>query len=296
MRRRELLIRVLPGAFDEAAAPVEHVADDRWLLGYAAAVGDTSAPFFDLDRPDGIVAHPVFPVCLEWPLVLHGIPGLEIREAELRRGVHVTHEIAQHRPIRPGDRLRTTARLVTAESRSIGCYVEARLESVTAAGLPVASSRYGMLYRGVTLAGAVPRRPSPARSLPAPAAEVASFAVSAGDAAIYTECARIWNPIHTDSRVARAAGLPGTILHGTAVLARAVSAVVARVLDGDPSRIAALGCRFTGMVLPGTTVTVHASAAVGQPPAAGSVVGFEAHCSDGTVALSDGFVELRPAS
>ena len=33
---------------------------------------------------------------------------------------------------------------------------------------------------------------------------------------VYTECARIWNPIHTDLAVARAAGLPGPILHGTA--------------------------------------------------------------------------------
>ena len=288
-------IRVLPGAFAAASAGVEHVADDRWLLGFAAAVGDTSPPFFDLDRPGGIVAHPVFPVCLGWPLVHHGIPGLELAEAELRRGVHVTQEIAQHRPIRAGDRLTTTARLVTAEPRSVGCYVEAVLETVTAAGLPVATSRYGMLYRGVTLAGAVARRALPARPLPAPDGAIASFVVGAGDAAIYTECARIWNPIHTDSRVARAAGLPGPILHGTAVLARAVSAVVEHVLDGDPSCIAALGCRFTGMVLPGTTVTIHASARR-QPRAVADAVGFAARCSDGTVALSDGFVELRPAT
>ena len=45
---------------------------------------------------------------------------------------------------------------------------------------------------------------------------------------VYTECARIWNPIHTDRAVARAAGLPDIILHGTATLALAVSRSLAR--------------------------------------------------------------------
>src|SRR4029077_6419959 len=55
-------------------------------------------------------------------------------------------------------------------------------------------------------------------------------AISPTLAHVYTECARIWNPIHTDRAVARAAGLPDIILHGTATLALAVS----RALRHDP--------------------------------------------------------------
>ena len=40
--------------------------------------------------------------------------------------------------------------------------------------------------------------------------------ISALAAHVYTECARIWNPVHTDTAVADRAGLPGLILHGTA--------------------------------------------------------------------------------
>ena len=43
--------------------------------------------------------------------------------------------------------------------------------------------------------------------------------IGAGAAHVYTECARIWNPIHTDTAVTAKAGLPGIILHGTATLA-----------------------------------------------------------------------------
>lgn len=288
-----LRIRVRPGAFDEPTAPLEQLVDERWLLGYAAAVGDTSPALFDLELPSGIVAHPVFPVCLEWPLVLDGAPGLELSRRELAQGVHVTHELVQHRAIRLGDRLATTAQLVTAEPRSTGCYIEACFETVDGAGEPVVSSRYGMLYRGVELEGGQPRREAAVRALPAPTRELGSFPATRADAAIYTECARIWNPIHTDIRVARAAGLPDTLLHGTEVLARAVSAVVEHVLDGDPLRVAGLGCRFSGMVLPGQTVTIQASEV--EPGTAGPVVGFGARTSDGGVAIRDGYVALRPS-
>jgi acyl dehydratase len=72
--------------------------------------------------------------------------------------------------------------------------------------------------------------------------------VPAQAAHVYTECARIWNPIHTDIAAARAAGLPDLILHGTANLALAVSRVVARDLGGDPARVRGVRVRFTGMV------------------------------------------------
>jgi acyl dehydratase len=65
---------------------------------------------------------------------------------------------------------------------------------------------------------------------------------------VYTECARIWNPIHTDLAVARSTGLPGLILHGTATLALAVSRVVTRALGGDPGGVRLVRGRFTGMV------------------------------------------------
>jgi len=75
----------------------------------------------------------------------------------------------------------------------------------------------------------------------------------------YSECARIWNPIHTDSAHAAEHGLPGIILHGTATAARALTVVVDHLLDGDPSRVASMSCRFTAMVLMPNTLTIRTS-------------------------------------
>src|SRR6185295_14411140 len=80
---------------------------------------------------------------------------------------------------------------------------------------------------------------------------IGTLSVAATAGHVYTECARIWNPIHTDPEYARAAGLPGIILHGTATLALSVSR-----LTKAAKRVR---CRFAGMVLMPGTLTVHAS-------------------------------------
>jgi acyl dehydratase len=63
---------------------------------------------------------------------------------------------------------------------------------------------------------------------------VASGHRSTAEAAlVYTECSRIWNPIHTNPAVATRAGLPRPILHGTATLAMAVSNGAGDVISFD---------------------------------------------------------------
>jgi acyl dehydratase len=101
---------------------------------------------------------------------------------------------------------------------------------------------------------------------------------------VYTECARIYNPIHTDAALAHAAGLPAIILHGTATLALAVSRVVARDLGGDPSRVRGVGVRFTGMVTLPSRLTVRGRA----PRTCG--IAFDAVGPDGAPVLTEGCV------
>ena len=77
-----------------------------------------------------------------------------------------------------------------------------------------------------------------APKLEAPWAEARRFEIPipAGAAHVYTECAHIWNPVHTDRAVALAAGLPDLILHGSALVALAVTVVLALVVLHWPLR------------------------------------------------------------
>ena len=91
-------------------------------------------------------------------------------------------------------------------------------------------------------------------------------------------------PIHTDPRVARASGLDGAILHGTATLARCVSIIAGRLLDGDVGRIGGLTCRFGNPVALPSTVAVQAAAGDG-------CVHFQATSGESTV-LREGIVRV----
>jgi acyl dehydratase len=297
----------------EDLTSVEHTVDERRLRAFAAGVGDVSAPLFDLDSPDGIVAHPIFPVVLEWRLVVAGPPGLGLDDDAVHAGLHVSHEIAWHRPIGPGDTLRTTGRIETLEQRSAGLLAVFALVTTGLDGEPVVESRQGILYRGSTLEdagdvstaepapraarpgsdGSAPRSAGPAD--PAGSAEptddVGAFRVEEADAVVYSECSGIWNPIHTDPRAARLAGLPRPVLHGTATLARVVSALVEARLEGDPTRVARLGCRFTAPIYPGDRATVAATDPR-SPSGGGQSLTFTARKDDGTAILDDGFIEL----
>jgi acyl dehydratase len=71
--------------------------------------------------------------------------------------------------------------------------------------------------------------------------------------AAYAEASGDRNPIHLDDDAARAAGLPGVIAHGMLGMAQLANFVVA--FAGDHRRLRRLRCRFSGMVLPGDTIT-----------------------------------------
>ena len=94
--------------------------------------------------------------------------------------------------------------------------------------------------------------------------EEVEVAIDRFAAQTYSECARIWNPIHTDSAHAAEHGLPGIILHGTATAARALTVAVNGPLGGDPTRVTGMSCRFTSMVLMPNTLTVRYGAAGGM--------------------------------
>ena len=72
----------------------------------------------------------------------------------------------------------------------------------------------------------------------------------------YAEPSGDHNPIHLDDDFARSVGLPGRIAHG--MLLMGIAGTVAAEAAGGGSRLRKLQCRFTGMVVPGDTVTFSA--------------------------------------
>jgi len=279
--------------------PFVHEIDARWTMAYAAGLGDALPRYLDTRRPQGVVAHPLFPVCVEWPVML-GL-GRQLSQASLTaeesvRAVHATHDLIVHRAMRPGDRLTTRATIAGIERRKPGAFLTVRLDSADSGGRPVCETWEGRIYRGVEVVGPdrfateAPVMPARKKSNGGARAEI-PIPISAVAAHVYTECARIWNPVHTDAAVAAAAELPAIILHGTATLALAISRIVEVEAGNAPERVVRAAGRFAGMVLMPSEIKLRI---LSRETSAGvDGVFFEVLNAEGQRAIRDGFVGLR---
>jgi acyl dehydratase len=260
--------RSLPSRIAGAQAPaIEQTLDARWIMAYSAGLGEADPRCYDTGSK-ALPVHPVFPVCYEWQ-PLQPVRNLPELEPIYPRLVHAQHDIVIYRPLRAGETVRTAARIVAALARPPGAFLVFRCETRDARDELVVASDYAYLYRGVPLDGPdrqVAELAQPPR-LSQNLSPIGEIPVAATAAHVYTECARIWNPIHTDVAYARAAGLPGIILHGTATLALSVSRAL-RVHDIEWRRVRGVSCRFSGMVLMPSTLGVHAARE-------GSAIAFE---------------------
>lgn len=270
--------------------------DARWSMAYAAGLGRADDHYLDTSRAGGVVAHPVFPVAPEWQLLVDPQARLELglTADERARGVHAGHDLLLHQPLQPDVDITVTATVVGVERTPPGARVTVRFDAAGNDGAAQWTTWMPTLYRGVEVDGpdVVPTRPAP---LPGawPAGEeparVVAIPLDRGAAHVYTECARIWNPIHTDVGVARRAGLPDIILHGTASLAHGVSAVL-DATGAPPTAVRRLGGSFRAMVELPSTLRIE----VASPTAhdGGRLVRFVVRNQAGGEAVRDGVVLL----
>ena len=259
-------------------------------LAFAAGVGDLGPRTFDDAAGPGLMAPPAFCARLEWTVLLRSRSQvLGLSEAERARAVHVEQDSTFHRAIGPGDRLSTRGKVVAIRSTSAGALVRTRLTTTdTRSDTPVVTSWHASIYRGVAVAGVTQAwrilHPFPGSTRRWVRASRFSYVGAA--AHVYTECASIWNPIHSERRIAIEQGLPDVILHGTATWATAGREIVALHAGGDPARLKRLRATFRAPVIPGHGITLlHGSCQE-------AAVAYQVINHRGEIAIADGFAEL----
>ena len=272
----------------------------RDILAYAAGVGASEPAFLDDARPGGIAALPFQCVSLEWPVVLSlrdALAGV-LTPAEALRGVHAIQDSEFHRLIRPGDSLITEGQLISARRSRAGAVCVIRLVTRDAdTGEAVTTSWSSSIYRGVEMEGddislmSAPSLPEGAHAALPASAEVTILPIPREMPHVYSECAAIWNPIHTERQVALAAGLPDIILHGTATWALAGLTILRRYGGSGSARLRRLSGRFSGMVIPGEPITIRHAPVNGGAYA----IQFEVLTPSGETAIAQGFAQLSEA-
>ncbi len=285
---------IKPTSLGAVAALEQHI-DTRWVLSYAAGLGLTDPLYLDDSQPDGPFVVPMFCVCIEWEVALKARnASLGLTPDELRQGVHAWQRSEFVAPIRAGMTVRTTSEVVHMRRTSAGTYVVVRYGTHdTASGALLTDSLSGTMFRGVPMTADAPESlgevPSAA---PAPVSDTApSFVhehhVGAGYPHVYTECARIWNPIHTEERVARAAGLSSILLHGTATWSLAAVAMAqAHAGDEGLRTLRLLEGQFRKPVLPRDTLRIRLLDSQKDS------VSFDVHTDRGDTAMSGGYARF----
>jgi acyl dehydratase len=276
--------------------PITEISARR-IIAYAAGLGDTNPRYLDDAAAAGIVAHPAFCVALEWPaaVALREQSPLGGTADEKLRAVHAAQDSTWHRPIRPGDWLRTMATVLQVRTIKPGALVLTKFATADAdTGELVVTSYSSTIYRGVGVTGEDAQSEAAPVILTTPEGLAPHIGVDMPIAReaphVYTECAQIWNPIHTERRVALQAGLPDIILHGTATWALAASQLIQRCAHGDPTRLRRFAGRFTAMVIPGTTIRLAYTTMPDEP----QTVFYSVYNADGATAISSGLAVIEP--
>ena len=235
--------------------------DARSITAFASGVGDFNECYMDDAREGGLIGHPGMVFSFQWNSRF--TPDLEYDLQLVRRGVHAWVDVRFERPIREGDVITSQGRSIAVRQLEPGVLSSQRFTMRDSTGEIVSVMDTGGITRGARLDGP-DQELEPSPPLPQRSAEnntplwSAELPIDPQAPHIYTECADIWNPIHTERRVALAAGLPDIILHGSANIAIALREVINRSFDADPTRLRRFAGQFRGMVFPGRPVTVRA--------------------------------------
>lgn len=240
----------------------------RMTLAYAAGIGADDACYLDDAREGGPVAPLSFLTSLEWQVMMAPdyLSAVGRDEATAYNGlVHAFQDSTFMRPVRPGDDLEVFGQIVEQRVTSAGTLVVCRITTLDRpTGQPVGVSWFGAMYRGTPLDGrpAVwaegPRWPDRAAAVRQDGST--EIAIPRQLPHVYSECASIWNPIHTERAFALASGLPDIILHGTCTWAMALQRLAAALGRADDLPFRRFAARFSRMVIPGHPVLLEHSA------------------------------------
>ena len=281
-----------PGFAGTRLRPCRIDVNRRRTTNYAAATGDNNPLYLDDRRPGGMIAPPMLAVALTWPISSNMGDYLELKdfpEEVLMTQVHYTERLDFHRPVRPGDRLTINGIMAGILPHRAGTHSIMRYEAFDRNNRPVFTEHIGAIFRGVTCRGkgvGLNLPDDPEGDWSGDPVWSQKIRIDPMLPYVYDGCTDIVFAIHTSPAFAADVGLPGIILQGTCTLALAARELVNREAGGDPERLRTLGCRFSGMVRPGTTISVDLKSRNREN------LFFEVVNQDGEKAVSRGYARI----
>jgi len=178
------------------------------------------------------------------------VPGIDINFALV---LHGEQEIEVHRPIPVAAEIESQGRIAGIYDKGKAALLVTEVETREKGGDKLFTNRFSIFARGE---GGFGGESGPKAGNAAPDRD--SDAVSESrtlpqQAVLYRLCGDK-NPLHIDPEFAKLGGFDTPILHGLCSFGVVCKAVVDTLLDGDVTKVASYGARFSGVVFPGETI------------------------------------------
>lgn len=173
---------------------------------------------------------------------------------DLLRLVHAEHDMTFHEVLNDGDILEVSGTLQSYEQKGSGILVTYGLTG-TVSGVVAIEGTTSYFIRGAAPAKSGKSKTTSRQTVAMPEPDWSILQPVQFDQALrYATVSGDDNPIHTDEATAKAAGLPGCILHGLCTMAFAQRDLINQYCAGDPSRLKRLAVRWARPVFPGDTL------------------------------------------
>jgi acyl dehydratase len=225
------------------------------IVEYAEATNDPIAA-----HRNGDVAPPVFAIVPVFQALM--TPAVDVMPVELiPRIVHGEQDFHFHRPIYPGDKLVSRAKMIGYKGLEKGTRAAILLECRTEDGELVNEQYTTTFVRGFNVGKEVGElgpnhKFDDALHNDAPLATAIAH-VDDDQTFRYSKASGDPMPIHLDDEIAKSVGLPGIIAHGLCTMAMTSWGVLTEVGGSDVGRVKRFAVRFAKMVLPGDDLEIR---------------------------------------
>lgn len=269
----------------------------RETTNYAASLSDMNPFYVDDERPEGIIAPPMYAVTLGWPLAkdIHKQLDVPYSKEVFDQQVHYTEYIEYHRPIMPGSKILIKPTIAAIMPHKSGTHIVYKFEVTDKKGLLHHREYMGCLLRGVECKDSGKGE----NNLPAtPRMEVnaspiweSAIHVPREFPYIYDGCTGIFFEIHTSPKFAHAVGLPDILVQGTSTIAFAAREIINREANGDPTKLNVISGRLTAMVFPSSNIRVQLLEKYENEMS--TSIYYQVLNEKGERALSAGYIEMK---
>jgi acyl dehydratase len=268
--------------------PVTFEVERERIAAYAAATNDGIAA-----HAAGDLAPPVFSIVPAFQSA--AMASMTVIPPEVIPMIlHGEQDFHYHRPLEPGTTLTTVSTPIGMRQRSSGVTVVIRAETRDGDGELVTEQYMTSFVRRAQGAedvgeAAPPHAFDESLRERRPAAEVAQT-YDADQTYRYAEASGDPMQIHLDEDFAKAAGMPGIIIHGLCTMAFTSVAAIESFCPDDPRRLKRLAVRFSKVAFPEQTITTRLWDAGEREGRA--VYSYETQSDSGDVVIKDGWAEI----